>query len=423
MATINSVEFYLSHWNLTPIITGKYLYVDIRSYGNYSSNPTTGTLLGTSIGVSVDSIPLYGSADWITFSFSTPIEIDSAGFYSMHLYTEVYSKYDGLIYAYGASDWIDAITGSPYDNKERGWVRSEIPSTWTSGYDFAYRVNCTDMDNNVAEIPTSSYFAINPQGNNYGIGIRSYLTKSLPEKPINPTPIHEAEDVSETTGTIDWEDGGGAKTYNVYFGEEPGNLTELITGVTDLSWMSPDVVLEINDYNPVELSGYRPPSIGDILTLNDSAYSIWNIQKGHSVNGTFEAKLYCLRTGLGPGNSGDILTNGVSPDINNPQAVRVTLNNSLFFTGDVESAYYPFAHTFYWRVDAVNEAGITTGDEWKFTIFDKKPPIPHYNLIGTKGPLEGGVEGVDYEWDGLNNMYTVRRLLAASRHKLWYESI
>lgn len=243
------------------------------------------------------------------------------------------------------------------------------------------------------------------------------------EKPINPAPTHEEIGVEQKNGVITWEDGGGAETYNVYFGEESGNLIELITGITDTSWLSPFVVLEINDYNPTSLSGYRSPVIGDVLTLNDSSYSVWDIKKGHAVNGTYEAKLFCTRLGYGPGTAGDVLTNGVAPNINNPQAVRVTLNDSLFFTGDVESAFYPFGRTFYWRVDAVNEAGVTEGDEWEFTIFDKKPPIPSYTLIGTKGPNEGGIAGVDFIWDGLNNMYTVRRLIAAADNKIWYESI
>jgi len=56
-----------------------------------------------------------------------------------------------------------------------------------------------------------------------------------PNKPINPTPAHLATGLTldATTGT--WENGGGATSYNVYYGTLSGFLSLVESGVTDLS--------------------------------------------------------------------------------------------------------------------------------------------------------------------------------------------
>lgn len=190
---------------------------------------------------------------------------------------------------------------------------------------------------------------------------------SPPEKPITPAPENEEKNVAKTTSDLTWEDGGGAATFNVYFGTTSGALTELTTelDVATPEWTAPMVVLEIKDYNPEATSGYRSPIVGDILTHDTTTYTLWDVKRGQLVNTQYEAKLYATRVGP-PCVAGDVLTNGIEPDPNDPQAVSVTLNDEWHFTGEVESAYYPYATRYYWRVDAVNEAGTTTGDEWYF---------------------------------------------------------
>lgn len=80
---------------------------------------------------------------------------------------------------------------------------------------------------------------------------------------------------------------------------------------------------------------------------------------------------------------------------------------------------------YYWRVDATNEYGTTTGDEWSFTTLVFDPPTTSWeNLPGkTLGPLTGGVEGVDFRWLGTNGMITRRRLVAAAANAIWYEDV
>ncbi len=50
-------------------------------------------------------------------------------------------------------------------------------------------------------------------------------TEGAPTKATNPTPSNAATDVTLAQATIAWEDGGGADTFDVYYGDTSGSLT------------------------------------------------------------------------------------------------------------------------------------------------------------------------------------------------------
>ncbi len=81
---------------------------------------------------------------------------------------------------------------------------------------------------------------------------------------------------------------------------------------------------------------------------------------------------------------------------------------------------------YYWRVDAINAGATIEGDVWSFTSIIFGPPQISYVLIdGGSGPYDDppGIEGTDWNWTGENNMIIVRRLVAAAKDAIWYESI
>ena len=72
-----------------------------------------------------------------------------------------------------------------------------------------------------------------------------YITTTVPvlSKPVNPTPTDAATDVTLDQTTITWEDGGGATSYDVYYGDTSGDLTLLESGTTDLSYTISGIAL------------------------------------------------------------------------------------------------------------------------------------------------------------------------------------
>jgi len=143
--------------------------------------------------------------------------------------------------------------------------------------------------------------------------------ESLPSKPINPTPKHEGSGVSLSATTVTWEDGGGADTYNIYYGTLSGFLSLVAEGISDL-----EIAL-------------------------------------------------------------------------------------------VEGNFDHYGEIYYWRVDAVNDAGVTQGDEWAFTALIFDPVLPHGITL-----VDGEPTGTP---DGENNMITVKRLVAAAENAIWFEDI
>ncbi len=62
-----------------------------------------------------------------------------------------------------------------------------------------------------------------------------YGTYATPSKATNPTPSNAAADVTLNQATITWEDGGGADTYDVYYGDTSGSLVKVSDAQAGLS--------------------------------------------------------------------------------------------------------------------------------------------------------------------------------------------
>ena len=117
---------------------------------------------------------------------------------------------------------------------------------------------------------------------------------------------------------------------------------------------------------------------------------------------------------------------------------------SFTITGITNGSPFEYVITRYWRIDEINDAGTTTGDEWSFTTIRLDPPSETYwydDGAGTSfyyrlliqydesygdSPADGGTENVDYEvLAGYlpNFINTNRRLVAATRNSIYYENI
>lgn len=247
-----------------------------------------------------------------------------------------------------------------------------------------------------------------------------------PAQTTVPSPAHGATDIKLSTTPLSYTVGDPV---NIRLKIQGGAYTEIAEDEDVLSWVTPYVILNIRDYNPALATGYRSPVAGDVIYDDTDSYTVVYVVRGDLINVEYQAKLYAFRTsGPGAKSPGGVLINGVAPDIEDPQAVRVTLNDQWHFHDDVEQIYLPPDTTFVWRVDATNNFGTTTGIEWEFTTQALKIPKVSYVLIPGEsgaGPYDypPGEEGVDWNWTGENNMVSIRRLIAAANGKIWIEDI
>ena len=71
-----------------------------------------------------------------------------------------------------------------------------------------------------------------------------------------------------------------------------------------------------------------------------------------------------------------------------------------------------------WRIDAINEFGTTTGNTWSFTCLLFTPPFPTGITLdyGEDPPVPTGTP------TGVNNMVTLKRIVAAADNKIFYET-
>jgi len=147
--------------------------------------------------------------------------------------------------------------------------------------------------------------------------------EASPEKAINPTPTNANDTVTLDQATITWENGGGATSYNVYYGDTSGDLTLVSEGQVE---------------------------------------------------------------------------------------------TSLTVTGITLGSPYEYLITRYWRVDSINEAGTTTGDEWSFTTIKFDPPLPTGVTLDDDGNPTGTPTGQNF-------MTTTRILVGVANNKVWFENI
>lgn len=315
-------------------------------------------------------LSVYG---WTNFVLNTSVSIESGGTYAIVVGT------NNVVLA-DAAEWRQVLSDAyPGGSK---WISSDVGVTWTesSNRDLGFRCYAggTLKDNYGSDDPSfwmygaiqyvyGDYYAAQvftaassytltsvtlPLGKGAGtpsgtVTISIRLAGDTPTKAANPTPANAATNVTLDQATITWEDGGGADTFDVYYGTTSGNLTKVSSAQAGTSF----TIFGIDDGSP---------------------FSYLNVR--------------------------------------------------------------------YWRIDATNDYGTTTGDEWVFTTIRFYPPQVtywystggyYYQLLvqadGSLGdPPPTGTENTDYVVLGAtyapNFIRTQRKLVAAANNKMWYEA-
>ena len=206
--------------------------------------------------------------------------------------------------------------------------------------------------------------AVNSSGTTTG-DVWHFTTFGLPEKPINPNPVNGATNI-DVNADLYWANGGGATSYRVYFGTDP----------------TPD---------DTEDKGERTTTSYNLVDLSPNTTFYWRIDAINS-NGTTTGDIWHFTTSasfpskpINPNPANGLTSVNVDANISWSDGGGATSYKVYFGTNSsptykkeqTGTSYEPGTlagnTTYYWRIDAVNSSGTTTGDIWHFTTAGSLP--------------------------------------------------
>ena len=214
-------------------------------------------------------------------------------------------------------------------------------------------------------------------------------TLEEPGKAVNPSPADGATRVAQSTA-LRWDSGGRATSYDVYLGTAPVlGASELQQTQATRTYSPRGLQAGTRYYWRIDAKNGQGTTTGDVWSFTTAvppAPKATGPQPGHGA--TNVDILSDLSWSAVPGATSYIVYFGTasSPGNNERQAEQV---GTSF---DVSLAYDT---TYYWRIDAKNDQGITTGDVWSFTTAQAREPdtSPVLPSIGDKTYRVGGYMG------------------------------
>jgi len=419
MATVTAVKAYLKNAGGR---SGFNVVLYFRDTSSYSNRPATSPLLASGV-VAVETIS--SSGEWITFTLDSPVTIDETAFYGIQIFCNSTAYDGGGVYIYKASDWQDAYDADvahggdgDYTLTERGFYTDSTVHQG-SDYQWAYELVGTDIDDNAAITVTADYelmFADN-------FGVRTYITPSGYDKATNPTPADDATEVDWSTPTLDWD--GTGDTYDVYISTStPFIASDLVAEEISASTYTLSTEQKNNFADCDSKLYWRVDSIKD---GNTTSGDTWNFDPRPGQASSPTPVTTGTDIGLSQSLEWTVGTNAdtVTVRITHPDTLEITelLTDSTDTSYDWSSDYLTWEKTFTWAVNSKNFYGTTNGTNWTFTTLNLDHLRISYNTIdGGSGPDDGGVEGVDFYYTGLNNVISVKRLVLIAKNRFYFES-
>lgn len=241
-------------------------------------------------------------------------------------------------------------------------------------------------------------------------------TDPVPSKATNPTPADTDTGVDFSGLVLDWDDGGGADTFDVYIGPV-GALVKVADAIVPSTF-----TVDLEDVPTDQVIYWRVDSTNAGGTTEGDTWSFdARPVKAETPSPTDAVSDITLdETPLSWVDGGNADTYNVYFGESGSEELVAELQADLEWTIDFGTLAYNT--TYGWRIDSVNDFGTTTGDTWTFDTIVFAPPVPGA-AGGGGGGGGGGGEGEESSPTGENNMLTLRRLIAAAKNTLWYEDI
>jgi len=212
----------------------------------------------------------------------------------------------------------------------------------------------------------------------------------LPERAVNPSPAHSTRDLYiNTTTSLNWSNGGGATSYDVYFGKnfQPG-AAQYVGNTTATSWSLPTLAYGNHYYWMIKSRNAAGTAKGDIwaFTTEPSApYPVITPQPADKSTNlpTHSFNLAWSSPGV-TATSFDVYF-GTNPNPGTAELQGNTIQQH-WFTPQLQRNT-----TYYWRILARNHAGTTLGPVWSFTTWSTSPGLLDVSELGysSVGPVGG----------------------------------
>ena len=214
---------------------------------------------------------------------------------------------------------------------------------------------------------TTYYWRIDPN-NEYGTttgDVWSFTTAvALPGKAANPSPANAATGV-DVNDALSWTTVAGADNYNVYFGvASPGTFI----GNQGPNTYDPTGAMDANTvyYWRIDANNVSGATTGDVWSFKTSSGAPGKATTPTPANGANSVGL------------NDDFTWATVADADNYNVYFGTSSPGTFIGNQGPNTYDPGAMDantiHYWRIDANNASGATTGDVWSFTTANPSGP-------------------------------------------------
>ena len=208
-------------------------------------------------------------------------------------------------------------------------------------------------------------------------------SRPAPNKAINPSPANYSLSVAPQT-SLQWQNGGGAVGYKVYFGPGQTVTESQYRGYVESAYYSPGIMAPNQVYTwRIDSKNETGVTVGDVwkfqtATVGTPGKATNPTPANYSTSQTLDTK---LRWTGAPNTSYYSVYFG-------PQA---NLRSSDYRGYAFESVYNPGPlspeSTYFWRIDASNANGTTMGDVWRFSTV----PSLLQRTIQVTSPKEGDV--------------------------------